>query len=157
MIQRLWVQIPLGLFLTKFILCCVTSDNLIEMHKPGLSWKTRMSLILWNFCKIVSQQQWTLLSGHTELTDFLSDSDFLTDNYGFIVKCRKCPHCSKTETETNVPSDLNGFQSHFCFRYRTEWYVEKMGFWCIQPAILYVSLFLWNKCHLLCNKNACFE
>ena len=35
MIRRLWVQTPLGQFLTKFILFCVTldlSDNLTEMR-----------------------------------------------------------------------------------------------------------------------------
>ena len=46
MIWRSWVQTPLRQFLTKFILCCVTSDlsdNLTEMCQTGLSWKTRMT------------------------------------------------------------------------------------------------------------------
>ena len=36
-------------FLTKFILCCVTSDlsdNLTEMRQTGLSWKTRLTFKL---------------------------------------------------------------------------------------------------------------
>ena len=38
-----------GQFLTKFILCCVTSDlsdNLTEMRQTGLLWKTRMYITL---------------------------------------------------------------------------------------------------------------
>ena len=54
----------------------------------------------------------SLPSGHTALTNSLSVSDFLSNNYGFIVKCRKCPHCSKSDSETDLPSNLNGFPSH---------------------------------------------
>ena len=38
---------PWGQFLTKFILCCVTSDlsdNLTEMRQISLSWKTRIAV-----------------------------------------------------------------------------------------------------------------
>ena len=47
MIQRLWVQTPLGRFLMKLILCCVISDlsdNLTEIRQISLSWKTWLSL-----------------------------------------------------------------------------------------------------------------
>ena len=45
-----------GQFLTKFILCCVSSDlsdNLTEMGQTGLSWKTRLSLWAWYLCHII--------------------------------------------------------------------------------------------------------
>ena len=44
----------------------------------------------------------------------------LLRNMASIVICRKCPHCSETETDSDLPSDLNGLPSHFCVRYRTD-------------------------------------
>ena len=53
MIRKLWVQTPLGQFLTKFILFCITldlSDYLTEMRQIGHSWKTQILRFVGSSC-----------------------------------------------------------------------------------------------------------
>ena len=47
--------------------------------------------------------------GHTTLTDFLSDSDKLSDKNGLHCDMQKCTHCS----ESDFLLDINGYRSHF--------------------------------------------
>ena len=68
--------------------------------------------------------------------------------FGFIGMCRKCPHCSKTQTDSNLPSNFNGLPSHFAsdIRHNNK---QNKEFYCIsQRQCGHFCIFLWKDLEL---------